>query len=329
MAILEVLEFFDPSGEIIVIKRPEMGSGEFKLGSQLVVQESQLAIFYKDGRALDMFEPGRHTLSTMNLPFLGKIIGAPFGQSPFRCYVYFVSTKTFTGMGWGTGTPVNFRDSELRMIQLRAHGSFAIRIIQPRTFLQTIIGTMGKETTYQIEEYIRAFIISKLNVNLAKQLDTIFDLPLHYETIALNTKQDVREDLLQYGIELVDLIVEAITPPPEVQERIDQASGLAAQDTDKYRDIGTIDALKDAAKNPSGTAGEGIGAGLGLGMGMTMAQNFMAGMPKDNPQQPTPPPNPEEKIDVTAELIKAKEWFESGLITEEEYNLKRQELLKL
>jgi len=329
MAILEVLEFFDPSGEIIVIKRPEIGSGEFKLGSQLVVQESQLAIFYKDGRALDMFEAGRHTLSTMNLPFLGKIIGTPFGQSPFRCYVYFVSTKTFTGMGWGTGTPVNFRDSELRMIQLRAHGSFAIRIIQPRTFLQTIIGTMGKETTYQIEEYIRAFIISKLNVNLAKQLDTIFDLPLHYETIALNTKQDVREDLLQYGIELVDLIVEAITPPPEVQERIDQASGLAAQDTDKYRDIGTIDALKDAAKNPSGTAGEGIGAGLGLGMGMTMAQNFMAGMPKDNPQQPTPPPNPEEKIDVTAELIKAKEWFESGLITEEEYNLKRQELLKL
>ena len=329
MAILEVLEFFDPSGEIIVIKRPEMGSGEFKLGSQLVVQESQLAIFYKDGRALDMFEAGRHTLSTMNLPFLGKIIGAPFGQSPFRCYVYFVSTKTFTGMGWGTGTPVNFRDSELRMIQLRAHGSFAIRIIQPRTFLQTIIGTMGKETTYQIEEYIRAFIISKLNVNLAKQLDTIFDLPLHYETIALNTKQDVREDLLQYGIELVDLIVEAITPPPEVQERIDQASGLAAQDTDKYRDIGTIDALKDAAKNPSGTAGEGIGAGLGLGMGMTMAQNFMSGMPKDNVQQPTPPPNPEEKIDVTAELIKAKEWFESGLITEEEYNLKRKELLKL
>ena len=84
MAILEVLEFFDPSGEIIVIKRPEIGSGEFKL-RQLVVQESQLAIFYKDGRALDMFEAGRHTLSTMNLPFLGKIIGAPFGQSPFRC----------------------------------------------------------------------------------------------------------------------------------------------------------------------------------------------------------------------------------------------------
>ncbi|SVE22612.1 uncharacterized protein METZ01_LOCUS475466, partial [marine metagenome] len=101
MAILEILEFFDPSGQIIVIKRPEAGSGEFKLGSQLVVQESQLAVFYKDGRALDMFEAGRHTLSTMNLPFLGGIIGAPFGQSPFRCYVYFLSTKTFTGLGWG------------------------------------------------------------------------------------------------------------------------------------------------------------------------------------------------------------------------------------
>ena len=129
MAVLDLIEFFDSSGEIMVIKQPEQESGEFKLGTQLVVQESQSAVFYKDGQALDMFEAGRHTLSTMNLPFLGGIIGAPFGQSPFRCYVYFLSTKTFTGLGWGTGTPVNFRDSELRMIQLRAHGSFAIRIM--------------------------------------------------------------------------------------------------------------------------------------------------------------------------------------------------------
>ena len=159
----------------MVIKQPEVESGEFRLGSQLVVQESQLAVFYRDGLSLDIFEAGRHTLSTLNLPLLGGLIGAPFGKnSPFRAYVYFVSTKTFTGLGWGTGTPVNFRDSELRMVKLRAHGTFAIRITEPRTFLQTIVGTMGKESTFQVEKYVRSFIVSKLNVNLAKNLDTIW-----------------------------------------------------------------------------------------------------------------------------------------------------------
>ena len=329
MAVLDFVEFFDPSGEIMVIKRPEQDSGEFKLGSQLVVQESQSAVVYRDGRSLDMFEAGRHTLSTMNLPLLGGVIGAPFGKSPFRCYVYFISNKTFTGLGWGTGTPVNFRDSELRMVQLRAHGSCALRIIEPRTFLQTIVGTMGKESTHQIEEYVRSFIISKLNVNLAKTLDTILDLPIHYNDIALQTKQDVRTDLEQYGIQLVDLTVEAITPPPEVQKRMDQASGIAAQDAEKYQQIGTIDAMGDAARNPGGGTGDGIGAGLGLGMGMAMARGFADGLPKDKADDSPPSASSKPATDVTAELLKAKEWFDQGLITEEEYQQKRKALLQL
>lgn len=273
MAIFEVIEFFDQSGEIMVMKVPEDGSGEFVLGSQLVVQESQLAAFYRDGRSLDMFSAGRHTLSTQNLPLLGGLIGAPFGQSPFRCYVYFVNTKTFVNQGWGTATPVNFRDSELRMVQLRANGSFSIRIVEPRTFLQTIVGTMGSETTFEIQEYIRSIIVSKLNATLGKTLDTILDLPVHYNQISLETKQDVRAELEQYGIQLVDLIVEAITPPQEVQERMNQASGIAAQDAEQYGKIGMIDALGAAANNPGGS-GEVIGAGLGLGMGVAMANQM-------------------------------------------------------
>ena len=273
MAIFEVIEFFDESGEIMVVKIPQDGSGEFVLGSQLVVQESQLAAFYRDGRSLDMFSAGRHTLSTQNLPLLGGLIGAPFGQSPFRCYVYFISTKTFVNQGWGTATPVNFRDSELRMVQLRANGSFSIRIVEPRTFLQTIVGTMGSETTFEIQEYIRSIIVSKLNATLGKTLDTILDLPVHYNQISLETKQDVRAELEQYGIQLVDLVVEAITPPQEVQERMNQASGIAAQDAEQYGKIGAIDALRDAAKNPGGS-GEAIGAGLGLGMGVAMGNQM-------------------------------------------------------
>jgi membrane protease subunit (stomatin/prohibitin family) len=127
MAIIDLIEFFDPTGEIIVTKEPQIGSGEFRLGSQLVVQESQLAVFFKDGKALDGFTAGRHTLTTQNLPLLGALIGAPFdGKSPFRSYVYFVALKTFINLGWGTANPVMFRDADFKMVSLRANGMFSI-----------------------------------------------------------------------------------------------------------------------------------------------------------------------------------------------------------
>ncbi len=321
MAILEVIEFFDSSGEIMVMKVPEDGSGEFVLGSQLVVQESQLAAFYRDGRSLDMFSAGRHTLSTQNLPLLGGLIGAPFGQSPFRSYVYFVSTKTFVNLGWGTPTPVTFRDSEFRMVQLRAHGAFSIRIVEPRTFLQTIVGTMGTETTFEIQEYIRSIIVSKLNENLGKILETILDLPIHYNQIGLQTKQDVRVELEQYGVQLVDLIVEAITPPEDVQERINQATGIAAQDADQYRQIGTIDAMRDAANNPGGS-GEAIGAGLGLGMGVAMGREITGEMAQSNVNAGG------GGVDtLEAKLTHLKGLMDKGLITEDDFQRKKDQLL--
>jgi len=321
MAILEVIEYFDSSGEIMVMKVPPDGSGEFVLGSQLVVQESQLAAFYRDGRSLDMFSAGRHTLSTQNLPLLGGLIGAPFGQSPFRSYVYFVSTKTFVNLGWGTPTPVTFRDSEFRMVQLRAHGAFSIRIVEPRTFLQTIVGTMGTETTFEIQEYIRSIIVSKLNENLGKTLETILDLPIHYNQIGLQTKQDVRAELEQYGVQLVDLIVEAITPPEDVQERINQATGIAAQDADKYRQIGTIDAMRDAAKNPGGS-GEAIGAGLGLGMGVAMGREITGEMAQSNVNA-----GGGGTDTLESKLTHLKGLMDKGLITEDDFQRKKDQLL--
>ena len=154
------------------------------------------------------------------------------------------------------------------------------------------------------------------------------DLPVHYNEISIQTKQDVRADLEQYGIQLVDLTVEAITPPPEVQKRMDQAAGIAAQDAEKYQQIGTIDALSEAAKNP-GSAGDGIGAGLGLGMGMAMGKDFTDGMTGKNNQTSAPKSIPQPAVDVAAELKKAKEWFEQDLISAEEYEQKKQKLLNL
>jgi len=338
MAMLDIIEFFDDSGEIIVSKVPYEGSGEFRIGSQLIVQESQVAIFFRDGQALDGFKPGRHTLSTQNLPFLGKIIGAPFGgKSPFRSYVYFLATKTFINLGWGTQSPVLFRDTDFRMITLRAHGTFSIRVIKPRTFLNTLVGTRGMETTFVLEEYLRSVIISRLNETLGVVMKSILDLPVHYNEIALKTKDAVFADFEQYGIQLVDLFIQAITPPPEVQEMINRASGVAAQDAEKYKSIAVSDAMRDAAKNPSGSAGEGLGAGLGLAMGLGMAhqisQNITPGRANENANfAGANSGSTSGKLsiaDLKKKLQDLKALKDEGLIGDADFETQKQRLLSL
>lgn len=327
MPILDIIEFFDDVGDIIVAKIPYEDSGEFRLGSQLIVQESQTAIFFRDGQALDGFAPGRHTLTTQNLPLLGRIIGAPFGgKSPFRSYVYFISTKTFVNLGWGTQAPVLFRDTDFRMISLRAHGAFSIRIVKPRIFLNTLVGTRGIETTFALEEFFRSVIVSRLNEVLGSLMKSILDLPVYYNTIALKTKEAVSTDFDQYGIELVDLLVQAITPPPEVQEMINRASGISVQDTEKYRAIAVADAMRDAAKNPGSLSGDGIGAGMGLALGLGMAQQIGQSL---TPPKPTDAGNKSKlsSAELKTKLKELKEMKDEGLIDDSDFEEHKRRLL--
>jgi len=338
MAILDIIEFFDNAGDIMVVKIPYEGSGEFRLGSQLVVQESQVAVFFRDGQALDGFRAGRHTLSTQNLPLLGRLIGLPFGgKSPFRSYVYFIATKTFINLGWGTQSPVLFRDTDFRMISLRAHGSFSIRIIKPRVFLNTLVGTRGIETSFALEEFFRSVIVSRLNESLGSVMKSILDLPVQYNNIALKTKNAVAADFEQYGIQLVDLLVQAVTVPPEVQEMFNRASGVAAQDAEKYRAIATADAMRDAAKNPNGSAGGGLAAGMGLAMGYGMAQQVAQNMapsrvPDGARTSSTDSNGSGSKItssELKAKLIELKELKEDGLINDADFEQQKTRLLSM
>lgn len=339
MAPLDVIEFFDDAGDIIVVKIPYEGSGEFRLGSQLIVQENQTAIFFRDGQALDGFEPGRHTLSTQNLPLLAKIIGAAFRKkSPFRSYVYFIATTTFINLGWGTQAPVLFRDTDFRMITLRAHGAFSIRIVKPRIFLNTIVGTRGMETTFALEEFFRSVIVSRLNESIGSVMKSILDLPVCYNSIALKTKDAVATEFEQYGIQLVDLIIQAITPPQEVQEMINRASGVAAQDAEKYKTIAVADAMRDAAKNPGGISGDGLGAGMGLAMGYGMAQQFSQSMaaPQSPDTRPSAPADTEKinstKIspaEIKIKLKDLKELKDEELITDADFEEQKKRLLSM
>ncbi|MCI5119720.1 MAG: SPFH domain-containing protein, partial [Candidatus Electrothrix sp. AUS4] len=271
LVFLEALEWFDETGQELLHRLPESGSGEIKYGAQLTVRESQAAVLYYKGRAGDAFGPGRHTLKTGNIPIITKILSIPWaGTSPLRAEVYFVNLKVFPNLRWGTRDPVAFRDSELGFVRLRAHGVFNIRIIQPVLFINTLAGTMGKYNTEQIEDYLRRVIVSRLNDYLGETLDTLFNLPAQFDELAAGLKKRLEKDFVRFGLALDELYISSITPPEDVQAAIDDRSRLSAiKDMDGFVRMKAGMAMEKAA-----LAGNEAGAGLGLGMGMMMPALF-------------------------------------------------------
>ena len=164
MAIIDVIEYPNERSGELVHRIPENGSGDFALGSQLIVRESQQAVFYRDGKALDTFGPGRHTLETKNIPLLGGLINLPFGgRTPFTAEVYFVSMRDFTDLKWGSAQPLVYRDTELGMVRLRAFGTYSLRVRDPQLFVNQYVGQQGSVTTGSSEDFFRGLILSEFN----------------------------------------------------------------------------------------------------------------------------------------------------------------------
>ena len=271
VVLLEALEWFDETGQELLHRLPEEGSGEIKYGAQLTVRESQAAVLFYKGKAGDAFGPGRHTLKTGNIPIVTKLLSAPWGLiSPLRAEVFFVNLKVFPDLRWGTLDPVAFRDAELGLVRLRAHGVFNIRIVQPVLLINTLAGTMGRYTTEQVEDYLRQVIVSRFNDYLGEHLRTLFDLPGRFDDIAAGLKRALEADFARFGLALDGLYVTSITPPEEVQQAIDDRSRLSViKDMDNFVRMKAAMAMEKAA---TGT-GE-AGAGLGLGLGMMMPALF-------------------------------------------------------
>ncbi|MGD9212223.1 MAG: SPFH domain-containing protein [Desulfobacteraceae bacterium] len=276
LVFLENLEWFDDSGKRLVHRLPEKGSGEIKWGAQLTVRESQVAVFFYKGKAIEAFGPGRHTLKTGNIPILTKIASLPWAlSSPLRAEVYFVNMKIFTNLKWGTRDPVAFKDSELGLIRLRAFGVFNLQVLQPVLFVNRMVGTQGIFNTEEIEEYLKRVIVSRFNDYMGENIDSIINLPAKYDELSEGLNHRLQEDFKHFGLGLTHLYINSITPPPEVQKAIDDRSRMGVfKDMDKLMQMKAAMAMEKASEQEGGNQAMGMGTSMGLMMPAMFAQYF-------------------------------------------------------
>jgi membrane protease subunit (stomatin/prohibitin family) len=304
---LENLEWFDESGQELVHRLPEKGSGEIKWGAQLTVRESQVGVFFYKGKAIEAFGPGRHTLKTANIPILTKIASLPWGMhSPLRAELYLVNMKVFTNLKWGTRDPVAYKDSELGLIRLRAFGMFNIQVRQPVLFINRLVGTQGIFSTAEIDEYLNRVIVSRFNDYMGETIDSILNLPAKYDKLSQGLALRLQDDFKHFGLGLTDLYINSITPPPEVQQAIDDRSRMGVfQDMDKLMQMKAAMAMEKAAAGESGGGSMGMATGLGLMMPAMFAQYFAPGSPRapqTNPAQQTSCPECHQPIPIQAKF---------------------------
>lgn len=271
--IIDVVEAPDQGANELVVRVPEFGSGDFRLGSQVIVRESQRAIFYRDGKSLDMFPPGRHTITTANLPLISGLMSFfTGGNDVFTAEVYFVNLREFTDMKWGTPQPISLRDNDLGLVRLRAFGQYTMQVADPKLFVDKIVGTQGAYTTPQIEEYLRGAILSRLTDVLGENMTSILDLPRLFDEISAGMRAKVQDDFNAVGINLRQFMLISISPTDETAKAMDERAAMGAiGNMDAYMKFKAARAMGDAAQQAGGEAGTGVGLGAGVGLGSALA----------------------------------------------------------
>jgi membrane protease subunit (stomatin/prohibitin family) len=324
--LMEVIEYLDNSGKTMVKRMPDDGSTEIKWGAQLTVRESQEAVFFRDGKALDVFKVGRHVLETQNIPLIGKWVTS-FGygpNSPFRAEVYFVGKQLFPNLKWGTKEPILFRDTELKMIRIRSFGMFSIQISDAMLFINKVVGTRSIFRNDDIEGYLRNIIVARLTNIIGDELKTVFDMPSSFDDLSLLTRTKLQAEFDGLGLSLHDFYINSISVPDEVLQIIDQRSGMSAiGNMDEFMKYKVALSIENASQNTGSTGdamGGGLGAGMGLGMGFMMPQMIQQSM-MSNMQ------GGGEKETAMDKLKKLKELLDIGVITQEEFNQKKIKLM--
>jgi membrane protease subunit (stomatin/prohibitin family) len=296
---IQIIEWLDDSSNTLVYRFP-IHDQEIKMGAQLTVRENQVALFVNEGEAADLFKPGRYELSTQNIPILTTLRGWKYGfDSPFKAEVYFFNTRLFTDLKWGTQNPVMMRDAEFGMIRMRAFGTYATRIADPKEFFRTIVGTQHLTTTDDILGQLRSTIISHLSDIVAESKIAALDLASSYRELSDLAMKELAPSFASYGLELSRFNIDNVSLPEEVEAAIDQRTkiGVLGDRMGQYAQMQSAEAIKVAAANPGGLAGAGAGLGAGMAIGQTMAGALNAPpAPQQGTSAPPPPPGPQANV---------------------------------
>src|SRR4026208_938861 len=289
---IEVIEWLDDTTNTLLYRFP-VKDQEIKNGAQLIVRESQAAVFVHEGQIADQFPPGRYTIDGGNTPILSKLGAWKFGfNSPFKAEVYFVNTKQFTDLKWGTSNPVMMRDADFGMVRLRAFGIYSIRIGDPRAFIKEVAGTNAHFVTEDIEGQLKRTLVSGFSDALAESKIAALDLASNYDDLGKFVRGKMIDEFKTYGLELTKYVIENISLPQEVEAAMDKRTSMGViGDVGRYAQFQAADAMRAAAQNPSGGAGTGMGLGAGFALGNAMAgamSNAMNQPSQGAPQGATP-----------------------------------------
>ncbi len=285
---IDIIQWLDSSSDTLVY-RFERYNNEIKNGAQLIVRESQVAVFISEGKIADIFSPGTYTLNTKNLPILSTLQGWKFGfESPFKAEVYFVNTRNITDRKWGTKNPIILNDKRFGMLEVRAFGTYVIRVKDAAVFIKEIVGTDGHFTADQITEQLKSLIVTRFT-------DAIGEANLPVENYAANVNEvsDLIHGMIgpefeKYGIELTKFLIENVSMPEEIKAEIFELSRLNTIDLGRLAQMKAAKSMEIAAANGNGTAGAGMGMGMGYAMAGQMAGMFNS--TQQNQQAPSGPP---------------------------------------
>ena len=292
---IDVIEWLDDSRDTLVYRFERYGNN-IMMGAKLTVREGQAAVFIHEGQLADVFSPGLYELETNNMPIMTALQSWSHGfNSPFKSEVYFINTRRFPGLKWGTQNPIMLRDPEFGAIRLRAFGSYTIRVTEPATFMREIVGTDGEFTEDEISGQIRNIVVQQASRVLAASGIPALDMAANTQDLSRIVGQAIEPTLIEYGLSMPELYIENISLPPEVEKVLDQRTSMGiVGDLNKFTQFSAAQAMQKAAE---GGGDSSMGAGLGMGMGMGMAQtmaNAMSGanQPAQHPAAAAPPPPP-------------------------------------
>lgn len=291
--LIDIVQFLDESNNTLVHRFERYGN-EIKNNAKLVVREGQVAVFINEGKLADVMQPGTYTLNTQNVPILATLLGWKYGfESPFKAEVYFVRTTRFTDQKWGTKNPVMMEDPQYGPVFLRAFGTYVFRVKDAAKFVKNVCGTEGTFTVSEINEQLRNLIVTRFSHSLGEAQLPIMKLLSNYDELGEAISKRTAGEFDEYGIEVLNLLVENISLPEDQQETLKkrmamQTLGNVQSDMRAYTQFQTAQSLPEAAKNPGGLAAAGVGLGMGVGMASQMNQAMAPQQPA--PQMPPPLP---------------------------------------